>query len=313
MGRPDLRIMAAILGGSHHRQLFSGQVVRRLPIAASAGRADWTGLALGKEDCMVTGRRCMGRLCRHGPLVHFQSLDNTPYSEHNGDFSAQDRAVRMSSVMDQAEESEFVPEGYDAIMGSSPPEIENVSIEQLSALDKRVRQLDQALFVDMGIWKPKEHRALRAHKFRAWWPAGDGTYTAKERPGPSHYQQWLSSWRVFGGEKLARYRLKFSASTCPEIWSRWRSPRSRSGSPPMSEGRPRRGSSNRKGRSSSGCQAAQGEGPSRERLVSAGTQRKGHAQRSHQPSLVRARSRGSTNAAFASRLAIGSGDCPQKA
>ena len=49
------------------------------------------------------------------------------------------------------------------------PEVRgDVSVEQLSALHKRVAQLDQAPYVDMGVWQPYGRRALRAHKFRAW-------------------------------------------------------------------------------------------------------------------------------------------------
>ena len=38
---------------------------------------------------------------------------------------------------------------------------------------------------------------MKANKFRAFFPTGDGSYMSKELPGPSNYQQWLMSWTVF--------------------------------------------------------------------------------------------------------------------
>ncbi|CAK0796788.1 unnamed protein product, partial [Prorocentrum cordatum] len=45
-------------------------------------------------------------------------------------------------------------------------------------------------------------KGARADKFRAWFPTGGGSYTAKELPGPENLQQWESSWRVFAAARL---------------------------------------------------------------------------------------------------------------
>ena len=82
-------------------------------------------------------------------------------------------------------------------MGGAPQEDEDCTVEQLSALNKRVATLDLLPYVDLAVWQPYGRRALKATKFRAWIPDGAGAYIAKELPGPSNYSQWLSAWRVF--------------------------------------------------------------------------------------------------------------------
>ena len=58
----------------------------------------------------------------------------------------------MSAIIDQSDDSEFAPESlatadkwyqkYMTIMGGAPPEDEDCTVEQLSALNKRVNTLD---------------------------------------------------------------------------------------------------------------------------------------------------------------------------
>ena len=110
----------------------------------------------------------------------------------------------MSATIDQSDDSEFaghggpvVPALYIAIMGGAPQEDEDCTVEQLSALNKRVASLDLPPYVDLAVWQPYGRRALKATKFRAWFPDGAGAYIAKELPGPSNYSQWLAAWRVF--------------------------------------------------------------------------------------------------------------------
>lgn len=38
---------------------------------------------------------------------------------------------------------------------------------------------------------------MRATKFRMWTPFGDGTWQAKELPGPQNLAQWKASFRVY--------------------------------------------------------------------------------------------------------------------
>ena len=83
------------------------------------------------------------------------------------------------------------------MMGGAPQEDEDCTVEQLSALNKRVVALDLPPYVDLAVWQPYGRRALKTTKFRAWIPDRHGAYMAKELPGPANYGQWLSSWRVF--------------------------------------------------------------------------------------------------------------------
>ena len=56
-------------------------------------------------------------------------------------------------------------------MGGAPEEEEeDCTVEQLSALNKRVHTLDLPPYVDLGVWQPYGRRALRASKFKAWFP-----------------------------------------------------------------------------------------------------------------------------------------------
>ena len=86
---------------------------------------------------------------------------------------------------------------YLTIMGFNPQDEEDPTLEQLTALFKKVTVQENPPFVDFAVWVPFGRRALKANKFRTWLPSGDGTYIAKELPGPGNFQQWLASWRVF--------------------------------------------------------------------------------------------------------------------
>ena len=118
-----------------------------------------------------------------------------------------ERGIKMSSVIDQSDDSEFIPESlakadlwyqrYLNTMGGAPQEEEDCTVEQLSALNKRVHTLDLPPYVDLGVWQPYGRRALGASKFRAWFPDGSSGYIGKELPGPSAWGQRLAAWRVF--------------------------------------------------------------------------------------------------------------------
>eukprot|EP00439_Symbiodinium_sp_Y106_P014422 s8255_g2.t1 len=138
-----------------------------------------------------------------------------------------ERGIKMSSVIDQSDDSEFVPESlpkadawyqrYMQITGGSPQEEEDCTVEQLSALNKRVHNLDLPPYVDLGVWQPYGRRALRANKSRAWFPDGAGGYIARELPGPSSWAQWLAAWWVFQTEGLFLQPLFFC--TCGLFFS----------------------------------------------------------------------------------------------
>ncbi len=65
------------------------------------------------------------------------------------------------------------------------------------ALNWRVAKAKQASYVDMAVWVPFGRRAMRAGKFRACLPVGNGEFIAKEIPGPENFTQWQASWRLF--------------------------------------------------------------------------------------------------------------------
>ena len=82
-------------------------------------------------------------------------------------------------------------------MGAPPPEEEDVTDQQLAALNKRINVQGMAPYVDFSVWLPFGRKALRSQKFRTYFPLGDGSYLMKDLPGPQSFQNWLTCWRVF--------------------------------------------------------------------------------------------------------------------
>ena len=113
----------------------------------------------------------------------------------------------MSALIDQQDESELVPvpnstlnkwtQVYVTLMGSLPDRTEEPTSSQLSALAKRVLDLDYPPYVDMAVWVPFERRLAKVQKCRTYHPLGDGSYLVKDLPDPPSHQGWLASWRVF--------------------------------------------------------------------------------------------------------------------
>ena len=52
-------------------------------------------------------------------------------------------------------------------------------------------------FADFAVFTPYARKTTRAHRFTAYLPQPDGSWLAKEIPGPSNFQAWLCCWRVF--------------------------------------------------------------------------------------------------------------------
>ena len=61
---------------------------------------------------------------------------------------------------------------YLQLMGDMPNEDEEPTDAQMAALDKRVNQMGQAPYVDMGVWLPFGRRALKNQKLRSFFPVG---------------------------------------------------------------------------------------------------------------------------------------------
>ena len=118
---------------------------------------------------------------------------------------AADRKLKMTNVLDQGDDGDFAVEGEDMkarwyqnylqAMGGWPAEEEEPSIEQLSALHKRINVQDIAPYTDFAIYVPYGQKAARASKYRTHVLASSG-YTTKELPGPSTFVQWRACFRV---------------------------------------------------------------------------------------------------------------------
>ena len=117
-----------------------------------------------------------------------------------------ERKLKLSNVIDQGDDSEFMvmPESMRArwhqqyldVMGGPPEEDSEPTSEQLSALHRKIFDLQGAPYTDFGIFVPYGRKQLRASKFRAHVMTPQG-YVMKEIPGPANYAMWRASFRVF--------------------------------------------------------------------------------------------------------------------
>lgn len=116
-----------------------------------------------------------------------------------------ERKLKMTQVIDQADDGEFVVatedvrsswyQRYLEVIGGWPQEEEDPSVEQVSALQRRIQIQDSAPYVDFGVWVPYGQRAMKAAKFRTYVLTASG-YVTKELPGPSSFVQWRTSFRI---------------------------------------------------------------------------------------------------------------------
>ena len=120
--------------------------------------------------------------------------------------STTERKMKMTQILDQGDDGEFVVQGEDAraawyqqyvaTVGDWPPEEEDPTLEQLSALHRRISIQDTAPYVDFAIYVAFGHRALKASQFRTYVLTSTG-YTTKELPGPATFTQWRTCFRLF--------------------------------------------------------------------------------------------------------------------
>ena len=149
--------------------------------ADSSGRAEGPGQQSGAQTTSASGTKAGGGL--------------------------KENVLKMASLLDQADDSELHPATRDQIqawqqcylqvMGAPPQEEEDVTDQQLAALNKRINLQGMAPYVDFSVWLPFGRKAMKSQKFRTYFPLGDGSYLMKDLPGPQNFQQWLVSWRVF--------------------------------------------------------------------------------------------------------------------
>ena len=119
--------------------------------------------------------------------------------------TATERKLKNSQVLDQGDDGEFMVEGEDTrakwlethrrLTGGLPQPEEEPSLEQLSALARRIFQQDGPPYTDFGVFVPFGQRALRASRYRTYVQTPEG-FTAKELPGPASFVQWRACYRV---------------------------------------------------------------------------------------------------------------------
>ena len=120
--------------------------------------------------------------------------------------TTQERKMKLSQVADQGDDSEFpvLPEAnkasfyakYVEKMGGLPADSEDPTIEQLSAILRKVKVLHQPPYCDFAVWVPFAKRHLKAQKYQSFVLQEDGTFESKMVPGPSCFSHWQASFRV---------------------------------------------------------------------------------------------------------------------
>ena len=74
---------------------------------------------------------------------------------------------------------------------------EEATADQLAALRTKL-ELDVVPFADFGVFRPFAARLGRALRFQAKiWCPDEGAYITRELPGPSSFDEWRRSWRVY--------------------------------------------------------------------------------------------------------------------
>ena len=117
------------------------------------------------------------------------------------------RKISLKAVLDQSDETE-VPvadeskvriwsANWISFAHGPPLDEEEATVEQLSALDYRVTVQDGSPYADFAVFTPYNRRISKANKFTAFIPQPDGTFLAKEVPGPQNYVVWKYCWRTF--------------------------------------------------------------------------------------------------------------------
>ena len=118
-----------------------------------------------------------------------------------------ERKIKMNGVLDQGDDSEFTLddtkvtmmayERYVNLMGGSPTPEQEPTAEQLSAMRRRVETLQLSPYADFAVWVPFAKKNLKALKLKTWTMQQDGSFVAKDLPGPPDHTAWLNSFRVY--------------------------------------------------------------------------------------------------------------------
>jgi len=138
------------------------------------------------------------------PFSH-QPMDVQTVTKEPAASVGPERKMKMTQILDQGDDGEFIVQGEDSraawyqqylsTVGGCPREEEDPTLEQLSALQRRISVQDTAPYVDFAIYVPFGHRALKASRFRTYVLTSSG-YTTKELPGPATFTQWRTCFRL---------------------------------------------------------------------------------------------------------------------
>ena len=223
--RDDLRVLAAF----PRTGLLAGVSQSQFP--------DGAGLTPVQATQIGLVWRLARRVAAHGSGLdetEFQDID--PWQENNTPTAARqspppssvkEKVLKMSTLIDQSDESELLPPGsteintwlqnYHAVMGAMPEEAEEPSPNQLAALSKRVYRDDAPPYADFAVFGPYERKLTKVQKCRIYTPLGDGTYLQRDLPGPPTYQGWVAAWRVL---KTALIMLNVASLASLEIYGK---------------------------------------------------------------------------------------------
>ena len=151
------------------------------------------------------------------------------------------RKIKVSTVMDQGDDSEISPvpqEDISAMIGAwvekvndgeEPAEEQEATGDQLSCLQARLLLL-LTPYVDFAVWRPFGARLGRVLKFQGHYQTPDGTWRARELSGPPTFLEWCRCWAVFAfamevlraatRTRLARYAARIAQlnEDYPDLW-----------------------------------------------------------------------------------------------
>ncbi|CAE7737152.1 unnamed protein product [Symbiodinium sp. CCMP2456] len=153
-----------------------------------ARRKSWVAASKPWEDWVEVG------------LWDGSTTSGTPLSSRptTGEATASqvgERKLKMNGVLDQGNDSEFTLD--DTKETQKAYERYEPTAEQLSAMRRRVEVLQLSPYADFAVWVPFAKKNLKALKLKTWTMQQDGTFVAKDLPGPPDYAAWLNSYRVY--------------------------------------------------------------------------------------------------------------------
>ena len=115
--------------------------------------------------------------------------------------------IRLSNVLDQTSDDDCAPlsnaevDGcyarFDRRLGGYPPEDQEPTSAQLSALHHLVATRDQVPYVDFAIFGPHAIRIVRKLKLTGLMLGPSGELFRSEMLGPMSYEQWAACFAVY--------------------------------------------------------------------------------------------------------------------